>query len=48
MTVVRRWARKLSEADGVTFILRDGDHCYYAYENAIGPCRRGARRGAAS
>lgn len=41
--VVRRVARQLSDADGVTFILRDGDRCYYADESAIGPLWKGKR-----
>lgn len=37
MAVVRRAARALSGADGATFVLREGDQCYYAEEDAIGP-----------
>jgi PAS domain S-box-containing protein len=40
---VRRWARELSGADGVTFVLRDREHCYYADESAIGPLWKGRR-----
>ena len=43
MDVVRRVARDLSGADGVTFVLRDGDCCYYAEENAIKPLWKGKR-----
>lgn len=43
MAVVRRWARDLSGADGVTFILRDNGYCYYADENAIAPLWKGRR-----
>jgi GAF domain-containing protein len=43
MRIVRRSARDLSGADGVTFVLRDGDRCYYAEENAIGPLWKGKR-----
>jgi GAF domain-containing protein len=43
MRIVRRSARELSGADGVTFVLRDGDRCYYAEENAIAPLWKGKR-----
>ncbi|HEY0978392.1 MAG TPA: SpoIIE family protein phosphatase [Flavobacteriales bacterium] len=47
MEVVRRAAREITGADGATFVLRDhgadGDHCYYADEDAIGPLWKGAR-----
>src|SRR4029450_2789152 len=33
----------LTGADGVTFVLRDGDRCYYADENAIAPLWKGKR-----
>lgn len=36
-------ARKLLEADGVTFVLREGDLCYYAEEDAIAPLWKGRR-----
>jgi two-component system CheB/CheR fusion protein len=41
--VVRRAARELSGADGVTFALREGDHFYYADEEAIAPLWKGRR-----
>jgi signal transduction histidine kinase len=41
--VVRRAARRLGQADGATFILRDGDQCHYVDEDAIGPLWRGKR-----
>lgn len=41
MAVVRLAARELTGADGATFVLRKGDHCYYAEENAIGPLWKG-------
>jgi GAF domain-containing protein len=41
--IVRLTARDLSGADGVTFVLRQGDHCYYADENAIRPLWKGRR-----
>jgi signal transduction histidine kinase len=43
MAVVRRAARELTGADGATFVLRDGDQCYYADEDAIGPLWKGQR-----
>jgi two-component system CheB/CheR fusion protein len=41
--IVRTAARELSQADGVTFVLRQGQHCYYADEDAIGPLWKGRR-----
>ncbi|MEJ0085731.1 MAG: HAMP domain-containing sensor histidine kinase [Pseudomonadota bacterium] len=41
--IVRKAARDLSEADGVTFVLKQGDHCYYADEDAIAPLWKGRR-----
>jgi signal transduction histidine kinase len=43
MATVRSAARRLTGADGATFVLRDGDHCYYADEDAIGPLWKGSR-----
>ena len=43
MRIVRQSARELTAADGVTFVLRDGDRCYYAEENAIAPLWKGKR-----
>jgi two-component system CheB/CheR fusion protein len=43
MAVVRRVARELAEADGVSFVLRDGGQVFYAEENAIGPLWKGRR-----
>ncbi|MBI2969277.1 MAG: histidine kinase, partial [Gammaproteobacteria bacterium] len=37
MEVVRHAARELTGADGATFILRDGDLCFYADEDAVSP-----------
>ncbi|MBC7488461.1 MAG: GAF domain-containing protein [Cytophagaceae bacterium] len=37
MSIVRSAARELTGADGATFILREGDHCFYADQDAIGP-----------
>jgi diguanylate cyclase (GGDEF)-like protein len=41
--VVRGAARRLVDADGATFILRDGEHCFYADEDAISPLWKGQR-----
>ena len=43
MDVVRKSARNLSGADGVSFILRENDLCYYADEDAISPLWKGQR-----
>ena len=41
--IVRTAARELTGADGATFVLRDGDKCFYADENAIAPLWKGKR-----
>lgn len=41
--IVRRAARELLDADGATFVLRDGDKCHYADEDAISPLWKGQR-----
>lgn len=41
MAIVREAAREITGADGATFVLRDGDFCYYAEENAIEPLWKG-------
>lgn len=43
MDVVRTSVRRLIGADGVTFVLRDGDFCHYADEDAISPLWKGQR-----
>lgn len=43
MRLVRRGARRLTGADGVTFVLRDGDQCHYADEDAVSPLWKGQR-----
>jgi signal transduction histidine kinase len=43
MEVVRRAARDLSGADGITFVLREGDLVHYADEEAISPLWKGCR-----
>jgi signal transduction histidine kinase len=42
-TIVRTAARELTGADGATFILREGDRCFYADEDAIAPLWKGRR-----
>ena len=41
--IVRATARDVSGADGVCFVLRDGDLCHYVEEYAIGPLWKGKR-----
>lgn len=41
--IVRRAAREIAGADGATFVLRDGDKCHYADEDAISPLWKGQR-----
>ena len=41
--IVRKAARRLTNADGVTFILRDDGRCHYYDEDAIGPLWKGRR-----
>lgn len=43
MDIVRRAARKLTGADGATFVLKDGDQCFYAEEDAIEPLWKGKK-----
>jgi putative two-component system response regulator len=43
LRVVRGGARRLVGADGITFVLREDDKCYYADEDAIGPLWKGQR-----
>lgn len=41
--VVRSAARDLTGCDGASFVLRDGDQCFYADESAIAPLWKGSR-----
>jgi PAS domain S-box-containing protein len=43
MKIVKRSVRKLVNADGSTFVLLDGDSCYYADEDTISPLWKGQR-----
>ncbi|MEA2211973.1 MAG: hypothetical protein QOF83_1921 [Solirubrobacteraceae bacterium] len=41
--IVSHAARQLTGADGATFVLRSGDDCFYADEDAISPLWKGRR-----
>ncbi len=41
--IVRIAARRLTAADGATFVLCDNDQCHYVDEDAIGPLWKGQR-----
>ena len=41
--IVAGAARELTGADGATFVLREGEQCYYADEDAIAPLWKGRR-----
>lgn len=41
--VVRTAARRLVSADGATFVLLEGAHCYYADEDSMSPLWKGQR-----
>jgi two-component sensor histidine kinase len=41
--VVRSAARRITGADGVAFVLRDNEECFYLDEDAIGPLWKGRR-----
>jgi two-component sensor histidine kinase len=43
MEVTTKAARTLLQADGVTFVLREGDLCYYAEEDAVSPLWKSRR-----
>ncbi|MBV9990971.1 MAG: GAF domain-containing protein [Alphaproteobacteria bacterium] len=43
MEVIRSTARAVCSSDGVSFVLRDGELCHYADEDAIGPLWKGQR-----
>lgn len=43
MTLVGVAARELTHADGATFVLREGEQCFYAHENAVAPLWKGQR-----
>ena len=35
--ILRQTARDIVDAEGITVVIREGDHCFYAAEDAIGP-----------
>jgi signal transduction histidine kinase len=41
--IVREAARHLTGADGATFVLKDGDFCFYLDEDAVAPLWKGQR-----
>jgi len=43
MAIVRRAARELTQADGAAFVIREGDECVYADEDAVGRLWKGQR-----
>lgn len=43
IAVVRRAARELTGADGATFVLKEGNYCHYADEDAIAPLWKGQK-----
>lgn len=43
MSIVKTTARAVTGADGVTFVLRDENQCYYADEDATAPLWKGRR-----
>ncbi|MBN2046515.1 MAG: PAS domain S-box protein [Anaerolineaceae bacterium] len=43
MATVRGYSRKLVGSDGSTFVLLEGDSCYYADEESISPLWKGQR-----
>jgi diguanylate cyclase (GGDEF)-like protein len=43
INIVRTAARRLTGADGASFILREGDNCFYADEDAVSPLWKGQR-----
>ncbi len=43
LEIVRVSARQLLDAQGATFVLRDGDRCFYADEDSIAPLWKGQR-----
>jgi GAF domain-containing protein len=42
-SVVRACARALVNSDGVTFVLKEQEHCHYIDEDAIAPLWKGSR-----
>jgi GAF domain-containing protein len=42
-SIVVSTARRVTGAEGVTFVVRDGDRCFYVDEDAIAPLWKGQR-----
>src|SRR5690349_9426453 len=40
---LRQTARRLVGSDGIAIVLRDGDHCHYVEEDAVGSLWKGGR-----
>lgn len=43
IAILRIWARRVVGADGITVVLREGDHCHYVAEDAMEPLWAGQR-----
>jgi GAF domain-containing protein len=43
VAVARTAARQLAGSDGATFVIREGDRCFYADEDSIAPLWKGQR-----
>ena len=43
ISIAKTAARRITQADGASFVLRDGNLCYYADEDAIEPLWKGRR-----
>jgi signal transduction histidine kinase len=43
MKIVKRASREIAGSDGTTFVLREGNYCFYADEAAIAPLFKGMR-----
>lgn len=43
MNITKRAARRMTGASGASFVLRDGNFCYYADEDAVAPLWKGRR-----
>jgi GAF domain-containing protein len=43
IAIVRASVRTALGADGITFVLREGEHCHYVEEDGIGPLWKGQR-----
>lgn len=41
--IARTSVRQLIGSDGIALVLRDGDHCHYVEEDAVGPLWKGKR-----